>query len=98
MKEMKTSAGLQESAAPAYGWVTYTKRAKPQLERAVVWLEEILADGPVAVKEISAKAKRRGFSRLTLIKASWQLGIVKGPQLNGEPGQPWFWSLPKSGR
>ncbi len=64
----------------------------PARSEAKEWLNDLLADGPVAVKEIESEAKAAGLSWATVRRAKDALGIrsVK-VRFDGQ----WSWSLPK---
>jgi hypothetical protein len=68
------------------------------VDRAVDFLRGHLAAGPVASKEISAKAEAAGLSWPAVRRAQDKLGIK--PTRRSESGTgsgAWFWSLPKNG-
>ena len=56
------------------------------------WLEEVLAGGPLAGKEIQALATAEGFPLTSLRKARQELGIVT-TKLGSGRGSEWQWSL-----
>jgi archaellum biogenesis ATPase FlaH len=67
--------------------------------RAIEFLRELLADGPMQVSEVNAEAEMRRISPATLRRASIALPVVRekvgGP--NDPDRQHWLWSLPAEG-
>jgi hypothetical protein len=57
---------------------------------AKAWLEDLLADGPVAVKKIQQEAKAAGLSWMTVRRAKDTLPVVASK--SGYKG-PWEWQL-----
>lgn len=62
-------------------------------DSAVEFLEEILKDGPVPVKQIKAEAKEAGLSSDTVDRAKARLGIKPKRDGFGDGGK-WVWALP----
>jgi len=63
-----------------------------ELEEAKGWLREVLADGPMPVRELRGEAKAAGFSWATIRRAKDALGIKPRREGFGEFGQ-WTWGL-----
>jgi replicative DNA helicase len=62
--------------------------------KAVEWLRAELADGPVASKELQAKAAAEGIFERTLTRARGAIGVkATATRVNGRPTE-WFMSLP----
>jgi putative DNA primase/helicase len=62
-------------------------------DEASEWLQQILADGPVAAKDVLREAKANGFSDRTLNRAKTPAGVVS-EQNRGENGiKGWIWRL-----
>ena len=61
------------------------------LDDAKDFLRQVLADGPVLVKEIQKQAKEAGISMSTLGRAKKQMKV--SPQKLGMTGG-WVWALP----
>ena len=57
---------------------------------AKTWLEDLLEDGPVAVKEIQREAKAAGLSWMTIRRAKEALGVIASK--SGYQGK-WEWRL-----
>ena len=73
--------------------------ATPSKERGqqsdiVIFLMNILADGPVAIKTIEDKALERRFSRDQLHRAKRKMNIVAFKEEGTLEGR-WFWALPQ---
>jgi hypothetical protein len=64
-----------------------------QLMKAMIWLQEALADKPRPASEIKDAAIRAGHSAATLRRARERLGIVVSRQGFGQDGR-WCWRLP----
>jgi len=63
------------------------------LERAMAFLQEILAAGPVAKNKLDDAAREAGHTRATLLRAKNKLGLhAIHPAIRG----PWYWKLPDS--
>ena len=60
-------------------------------KRALEFLQEILANGPVNAKEAEEEAEANGISERTLRRARMTLGIKVAK--DGYQG-PWMWKLP----
>ena len=69
------------------------KRGGRVRDRIIAWLEELLAAGPVPVKEISAQAETRGYSWDTVKRAKDELGVVS-EKTGAASG--WTWQLSDS--
>ena len=68
--------------------------ARSSKREAMVWLAELLADGPRAAREVYALALKEGISKRTLERAKLGLGVVaKRAGFRG----PWSW-YPEEGR
>jgi hypothetical protein len=63
---------------------------------AVEFLKEVLADGPVAAKQVKEEAEDAGISERTLARAKKEEGVISYRE--GETGErgkgQWFWKLP----
>jgi len=70
-------------------------RPSPELDEAVEWLAEQLKTGPVAAKEIRARAKRDGLAWATVRRAKERLGVTSAKQ-GFDAGARWYWNLPRS--
>lgn len=61
---------------------------------AVIFLRQVLKDGPVPVADVQAQARATGISERTLDRAKAELGIAaqrQGPSKGGR----WVWELPE---
>ncbi len=65
-----------------------SKNSRSALDEAQDFLNEILADGKLSVKEIQTQSKDAGHSWATVRRASSALGVIK----NKSP-ECWFWEL-----
>lgn len=63
----------------------------PELNEAKAWLQNALADGPLAAKDIFAQARQDGIAKRTLDRAKKALGVVAAKE--GFSGG-WIWRLP----
>ncbi len=72
-----------------------TPEERTERKDATKFLEDILADGEVASKEVFRAAKENGITAITLKRAKSKLGVDNRHE--GQPGKPqkWFWSLPE---
>ena len=59
---------------------------------AIMWLQDILSDGPVAAGDVLKAAKKMGFTKSTLHRAKKKLGI-KSSKVGFATG--WGWFLPE---
>lgn len=66
------------------------QESRSERREAREWLQNLLADGPVAVKEIQQEAKAIGLSWMTVRRARETLAVV--PQKSGYQGK-WEWRL-----
>ncbi|HPD15018.1 MAG TPA: AAA family ATPase [Planctomycetota bacterium] len=57
--------------------------AATRRERAGLWLEEVLAGGPVPAAEVEARAKAAGIALITLRRAKRELGVVAARSVFG---------------
>jgi putative DNA primase/helicase len=64
---------------------------------AADWLQDALADGPVAVAELQAGAREAGHSWRTVKRAKAELGVVAEPVREGSAIRGWLWRAPESG-
>lgn len=71
---------------------------RSELDDAADFLRGLLADGPVAAKQVYAEADQAGYRRATIRRAQKALGIaaVKEGGRFGEKEQRWVWKLPRS--
>lgn len=67
------------------------KKEKGQLETAMEFLRETLADGPMPSNDVKARAEAVGISGRTLWRAKDEIGIK--PSKARETGE-WWWTLP----
>ena len=65
---------------------------RSMLEEAMEFLKELLSHGPVAKKEIEARAKEAGFKEITVRRAKKSLGIQAIHEGYGKDSV-WKWSL-----
>jgi hypothetical protein len=71
----------------------------PARDEAIMFLEDLLADGPVHVTEVRAAARQAGIAPRTIDRAKTRLGIIaKKLGRPGESDQRWQWSLPEKPR
>lgn len=65
----------------------------PERDRAILWLQEVLGEGPRPAREVQEAAERADISRRTLNRAKRDLGVrsVKAQEEDG----PWRWELPE---
>jgi len=66
--------------------------SKDRQSGATVFLQDILANGPVPVEIIAERAAARGFSWITVKRAKAKLGVVSYKVGFGEG---WMWALPQ---
>jgi hypothetical protein len=71
------------------------RESRSKLEAARLFLEGMLASGPMPEVEIEERASLEGISAATLRRAKKALGVK--PQKRGVLGG-WWWSLPTAGR
>jgi hypothetical protein len=64
-----------------------------EVNRAISFLQYVLADGPVPTNEIMSRAEAQGISKSTLRRAKKQGGILDGREGYG-PGSFCYWKLP----
>lgn len=64
---------------------------KPAIERAIVWLQWLIAPGPVLVTVIESVAGQYGHDWTAVVEAKAALGI-EAAQLG--PGESWSWQMP----
>jgi hypothetical protein len=86
--------GVREILAAAAG-PTEDESAR---ETAEGWLRELLAEGPVAARDVQEQAKGAGLGWRTVRRAQASLGIrptKAGGRFGGDPA--WYWSLPPEG-
>jgi hypothetical protein len=59
--------------------------------RAIAWLQELLAKGPVLSDDVKTKAAVAGFGKHLIWEVRAEAGVIaqKGPQANA----PWYWTL-----
>jgi hypothetical protein len=69
-------------------------RDDSQLMKAMIWLQETLADGPVSAVKVKSAAAKAGFSQMTVRRAGERLAVVAQKQGFGKTGR-WYWRLPK---
>jgi len=72
------------------------RECESELEAAKDWLRQVLADGPMLVREIKAQAEAAGFSWRTVRRAKDALGIKPRREGFGAFGQ-WTWGLSSNG-
>lgn len=65
-----------------------------EVERAMIFLEECLGDGPIDASEIESEASSLGFSKSTLKRAKRELGVVSKKKKGESAG--WLWMFVKS--
>ena len=95
-----TDAGLIWEAGPIEGTAEAllatdepASRAEcRERDEAMTFLRGLLADGPVASKQVMADAKANGIAQRTLWRAKSELEIV-AERSKGQTGA-WFWMLP----
>jgi hypothetical protein len=58
----------------------------------MTFLRGLLADGPVASKQVMADAKANGIAQRTLWRAKTELGVI-AERAKGQTGA-WYWMLP----
>jgi hypothetical protein len=75
-----------------------TRAAGRERDTASTFLRTILAEGPVASKQIEADAKANGIAQRTLWRAKDDLGILT-ERARAQDGRPsaWYWMLPPPG-
>ncbi|MFN2488613.1 MAG: AAA family ATPase [Actinomycetota bacterium] len=68
-------------------------------EQAIEFLNQLLADGPVATKELQSQAKDALISLSTLRRAKTERGVVARKEGGhfGKGRQRWVWALPEVG-
>jgi hypothetical protein len=64
------------------------------LGKAVEWLKEALAGGPVAQTDLEKQAADAGITVGTLKRAKTELGVVSRKDKSFGEGSRWLWSLP----
>jgi hypothetical protein len=66
------------------------------IERAVIFLRELLAGGPLLSNNVRERAEAAGFAWSTIRRAKDQLGVLAVRESEGGTGAGrWLWSLPK---
>jgi putative DNA primase/helicase len=96
-----TDAGLTWEATPVEGAAEALLAADEPASRsehrerdqAAAFLRDLLADGPVASKQVMADAKANGIAQRTLWRAKTELHIL-AERSKGQTG-PWYWMLPR---
>jgi len=78
---------LALTAQEAFGMADATTR----LERAMAWLEGVLAAGPVAVREVERRAGEAGIAPVTLRRAK---RLLRVRAYHRGFGSGWVWGLP----
>ncbi|HSW01838.1 MAG TPA: AAA family ATPase [Sedimentisphaerales bacterium] len=66
---------------------------KTAVQRAVTWLQDALADGPVPSADVLTHAKAQGISQRTLERAKESLG-VRSDRKSGQGAASWYFELP----
>jgi hypothetical protein len=67
------------------------------IERAVMFLRELLAGGPLLSNEVRVRAEASGLSWASLRRAKPRIGIVARRESKSNTGEGrWLWSLPVS--
>lgn len=64
------------------------------IEDAIEWLKEVLAEGRMQSNDLAALAKEEGFSVATIRRAKKKMGITSKRELFGKEGR-WWCELPK---
>ena len=89
-------AGTVEGTAEALlvGDDVETRSARQEREDAGTFLRRLLAEGPVASRQVEADAKANGIAQRTLWRAKAELGIVaeRGKSQDGKTAA-WYWML-----
>jgi hypothetical protein len=98
-----TDGGLTWEAQPVAGTADQllaqdeapTRTESRERDDASAFLRHLLAQGPVASKQVEADAKANGIAQRTLWRAKADLGIVaeRGKAQDGKPAS-WYWMLP----
>jgi hypothetical protein len=70
-------------------------RDDSQLMKAMIWLQETLADKPLPAVKVKSVAAKAGFSPMTVRRAREHLGIVVVREGFG-PGGRWLWRAPSA--
>ena len=65
-------------------------------DEAVEWLRDLLADGPVAAKDVRRQAQADGISNRTLDRAKVTLQAISEPSRDESNISGWTWRLPDS--
>jgi putative DNA primase/helicase len=74
--------------------VTPSSRRRTRQDQAAEFLLTLLSDGPMAEKEIRAKAEEAGITLFTLRNAKVQLRVISKKSGYGAAGE-WIWMLPE---
>ncbi len=84
---------VQVSADEAMVPVAGSEEDRTALQDAVEWLEEALADGPVAPEDLQRMAKENGYAWATVRRAKVKLRVRSVHEGFGK-GSKWYWALP----
>jgi hypothetical protein len=95
-----SNAGLVWDAAPVEGTAETllasdepaSRSERRELEYAATFLRDLLADGPIASKQVMGDAKANGVAQRTLWRAKRELNI-SAARTKGQTGT-WYWMLP----
>jgi hypothetical protein len=79
-----TTTGLHFHPAPEDAPPPYLSA----LDRAAVFLVDLLSAGPLPATEVAAAHTQSGYARTTVLRAKRELGVISYRQ-----GGKWFWSL-----
>ena len=100
MSSVAGSATGEQEGAPAQqaaqpGDDVETRSARQERDTAAAFLRHLLAEGPIASKQVEADAKANGIAQRTLWRAKADLGIVaeRGKTQDGKAAA-WYWMLP----
>ena len=88
--DMNADEAIQEENAP-------DESRHTALDDAIAWLQETLADGSVAAREIARRARAEGIADSTLDRAKTSLGVCSRKQDHGGKAA-WLWRLPRADR
>jgi hypothetical protein len=74
-----------------------TRSSRKERDDAATFLRQVLADGPVATKQVEADAKANGIAQRTLWRAKTELHVLAERAQTQAGKAAWYWILPPPG-
>jgi putative DNA primase/helicase len=74
-----------------------TRSSRKERDDAATFLRQLLADGPVASKQVEADAKANGIAQRTLWRAKFELHVLAERAQTQSGKAAWYWLLPPPG-